>query len=339
MQSSRHELFAICPPGLERWVADEVREFGFRKIQIEKGGVSFVGNPLLANRCLRCPTRILQRIARFAAPSFQALERGFRKLDLDEFGGLDPQAACSKSRLFHSGAVVERVQRWVNMGETTLFIRIHRDRCTVSIDTSGERLHRRGWRVENGPAPIRETLANILLRVAAWTPGEPLCDPMCGSGTFLIEAADWATGHQPGRRRRFACEKWIKTIASEPSRQAIETLICGSDRSLETVELAQRNAQRADVTIDIAQRDAADRVAPAPNGLLVCNPPYGKRAKSPKAYAALGTLLRTEFANWRAGVIVPSEHAFKALGRPATTLVEFQNGGIKLRYAVLEPKS
>ncbi|MGC6418102.1 MAG: THUMP domain-containing class I SAM-dependent RNA methyltransferase [Bradymonadia bacterium] len=339
MHSQRLELFAICPPGLERWVADEIREFGFRNIQIEKGGVSFVGHPLSANRSLRCPTRILQRIARFPAPSFQALERGFRNLELDAFGGVDPQATCSKSRLFHSGAVVERVQRWVNTGKTALFVRIHRDRCTVSIDTSGERLHRRGWRVENGPAPIRETLANILLRVAEWAPGEPLCDPMCGSGTFLIEAAHWAAGHQPGRHRRFACEKWVKTIAGAQPRQAIETLICGSDRSLETVELAQRNAERAEVNIDVTQRDAAERLAPTPEGLLICNPPYGKRAKSPKAYAALGTLLRTEFANWRAGVIVTNEHALKALGRPAKTLIEFQNGGIKLRYAVLEPKS
>ena len=133
-------------------------------------------------------------------------------------------------------------------------------------------------------------------------------------------------------------KKWIKTIAGAQPQQAIETLICGSDRSLETVELAQRNAERAEVSIDVTQRNAAERLAPAPKGLLICNPPYGKRAKSPKAYAALGTLLRTEFANWRAGVIVTSEQALEALGRPAKTLIEFQNGGIKLRYAVLEPR-
>ena len=157
--SQRPLCFAVVPPGFEDVMMSELRAFGFVHVQGEVGGVSFRGDPLRANRVLSCATRILYRVGRFPAPSFPAFERGFKALDLSRFGGLTPQASTRKSKLYHTGAIEERVARWCPSGPTTVLIRLNKDKCTVSIDTSGERLHRRGWRLENGPAPMRETLA------------------------------------------------------------------------------------------------------------------------------------------------------------------------------------
>ncbi|MBV70492.1 MAG: hypothetical protein CMH52_04005 [Myxococcales bacterium] len=334
----RTELFAVCPPGLETWTADEIKGNGFKRVQIEVGGVSFVGHPISANLTLRCPTRILQRVGRFPAPTFQALERGFKKLELDDFGGLTAHVSCSKSRLYHSDAVKDRVNRWVNQGSTELYVRIHRDRCTVSIDTSGERLHRRGWRLETGPAPLRETLASLLLRVAGWTPGIALVDPMCGSGTFPIEAALRAADIPPGMGRQFECEKWCKKQDQPRVLKAVPTLILGRDRNQDTIDIAQRNTERAGVNPSLETLDTSRLKAPVDAGLLICNPPYGRRAKNPRAYDQLGLLLSTEFKTWSAGIIVSSPRALSALKRPPSRVVPISNGGLKLNFVVMEPE-
>ena len=338
LRHSRAELFAVCPPGLEPWMADEIRAADFRRVQVEVGGVSFFGHPLKANLTLRCATRILQRVARFSAPSFQALERGFKKLDLTEFGGLTAHVSCSKSKLYHSDAVGERVNRWIQQGSTALYVRIRKDRCTVSIDTTGERLHRRGWRIETGPAPLRETLAAMLLRVADWEPGISLVDPMCGSGTFPIEAALRSAGIKSGRGRGFDCEKWCKYKSFGLHPEPIPSAIYGSDRDQQTVESAKRNADRAGVQPALERMDACSVKAPSDRGLLICNPPYGRRTKNPVAYEQLGQLLTTEFKAWSAGIIISSPNALSALNRRPTRLVKINNGGLKLKFAVLAPE-
>jgi putative N6-adenine-specific DNA methylase len=335
---ARHaELFAVCPPGLEPLVADELKAAGFRAIREDTGGVTFKGHVGRANRVLACPTRILQRIGRFNARSFEEFETNFKTLDLMQFGGLTPSVTCKKSKLYHTGAVEERVAEWVTEGPTVLHIRIVRGRCTVSVDASGERLHRRGWRLEMGRAPIRETLAAALLRFAGWTPGTALVDPMCGSGTFVIEAACRATGLVPGMNRSFASDAWSGPGRQDPSEHTPTTII-GADIDPAIIEVAQRNAGRASVAVDLRSADARTLEAPSEEGLLICNPPYGQRVNDGGAYHVLRDLLANGFKGWTAGVLCSSSANYKTLGRRSQAQLRVNNGGIKLDFHVLPPK-
>ena len=167
-------------------------------------------------------------------------------------------------------------------GDGLLQARIVRNRCTLSVDTSGELLHRRGWRHKAGAAPVRENVAAAILRLAGWVPGIPLYDPMCGSGTFLIEAASWSAGLAPGRLRKFAW-KWTEASSSTELGAKCTANIAGSDRSEAAVKAASDNAARAGVHISISQLEAESVSPPtAEPGLLVCNPPYGKRIQRVK---------------------------------------------------------
>ena len=326
-------LFAVAPPGHETTIADELTELGFGEISPIAGGVQFTGDPLRANRQLACATRVLQRVARYHAPTFSQLMKGAAAVDWSPFGGLTPQATCRKSRLYHSGAVEARLAEVVPPGPGALHARIVRDRCILSVDTSGERLHRRGWRQETGSAPLRETLAAIILRLAQWAPGEALYDPMCGSGTFLVEAAVAAAGRWPGAERDFPCGAWVPD-SPLPPRPIIETKITGGDVSAAAVGVAERNAARAGVTIGLAQGRAAMAVPPGERGLLVCNPPYGRRADTGAAFAELGALLTGPFAHWRAAVVCPDPRFEEQLRRPALARHPINNGGIPLQLLV-----
>lgn len=327
-------LFAGVAPGLEAAAAEELAEAGFDDVEATVGGVAFRGDPLRANRVLAVPTRILLRVARFKARTFDQLVAGAVAVDWSPFGGLTPDVTCRKSRLYHSGAVAERLGAVVPSGPGTLYVRLMRDVCTLSIDTTGERLHRRGWRLENGPAPLRETLAAGILRLAGWRPGEAIYDPMCGSGTLLIEAACRAAGLWPGRLRGFDCERWAET-APVGRGEAVATVVAGGDRSAPAVEAARRNAARAGVEVALDVIDAGRGTAPAPSGLVVCNPPYGRRARGAGAYAVLGERLRHDLAGWRAAVLCPDEKKIAALGRPSKAAFPLRNGGLRLSLVIV----
>lgn len=330
-------LFGITPPGTEAILAEELRDLGFRSIAEKPGGVEFRGSPLKANRVLACASRIMQPVARFDARDFEALIAGAEAVDWSPYGGLTVTASSTRSRLFHTGAIAERLSAVVPAGTTRLHCRLVHDRCTLSVDTSGEHLHRRGWRLEPGPAPLRETLAARVLRMAGWRPGEALVDPMCGAGTFAIEAAVRAAGLAPGRLRRFACEAWWREELM-PTGEATPTLIQASDRGAQAVAVTQRNAERAGVAITVQQAPARDVVPPAPTGLLIANPPYDKRAKGRSAaWDALRGMLRGPFKGWRAAIICPAPHLEKALGRPAERRYAIRNGGVALTLLVCAP--
>jgi putative N6-adenine-specific DNA methylase len=332
----------VCPPGVEAVVANEISTCGFEGTRPVEGGVLFQGDPLRANRLLATPTRILQRLATFEAHDFAALQRGTAAVDwARSFPGVGftPEVTCHRSRLYHTGAVAERVAALVPPGPIGLFIRIVDDLCTLSVDTSGERLHRRGWRVETGPAPLRETLAATLLRLAGWQPGETLYDPMCGAGTFLIEAATWAAGLAPGRLRTFACEAWLPPAPVPRTAEAVPTSIAGSDRARPAVEAARRNAERAGAPMPLSVVEAAHaRPTDAPPGLLICNPPYDRRA--PGAGHAIGRLrlaLDGPFATYRAALLLPDARAAHELGRPVGTLAPLDNGGLRVHLVLCPP--
>jgi len=289
-------------------------------------------------------------VARFEARDFATLERRVRALPWARFGvGFAPRAACHASRLHHTGAIEERLGRWLPAGETALLARFERDVCTLSVDTSGERLHKRGWRVETGPAPLRETLAAGLLRLAGWAPGEALYDPMCGSGTFLIEAAGAAQGLLPGRLRGFECEAWLGRDARRdallrrpPGPLERATILAGSDRAKPAVEAAKRNAERAGVhtALRLSVLEAAHAQAPAERGLLVCNLPYDRRA-SGAAHAAerLGRALTGAFSGWRAAVLSPTLDLSVVLGRPPQATHMVDNGGLRVWWTLLAARN
>jgi len=161
---------------------------------------------------------------------------------------------------------------------------------------------------------------------------------MCGSGTFLIEAAVRASGLLPGRLRTFACERWLTSKTEIVCPSGTETLIAGSDRSAASVAASQANATRAGIELTVKVSEASEAEAPADTGLVIVNPPYGKRARDIGAYEALGHMLSSQFKHWRSAIVISSPHAMKALGGTPENVVDFNNGGIKLKFGLFGPR-
>lgn len=328
-------LFAVTPPGLEELLAQELRDLRFRSVQVQPGGVLFRGSPLKANRVLATASRILMPVGHFNATNFDALVRGAEAIDWERYGGLTPKVTCRKSRLYHSDAVAERLAALIEEGPGTLHCRIVKDRVDLKIDTSGEHLHRRGWRLENGAAPMRETLAARMLKLAGWKPGTALVDPMGGSGTLAIEAASVAAGLAPGRLRTFACESWWRSELM-PKSPTVTTIIQSSDRDAAVIEGARRNAERAGVTVDFAVHPAGKTTPPAERGLLVANPPYGLRLPATaRAWDQLGALLTGPFAAWDAAILCPHPQLAARLKRPVKSRHALRNGGLRVELLIL----
>jgi 23S rRNA G2445 N2-methylase RlmL/predicted rRNA methylase YqxC with S4 and FtsJ domains len=243
---------------------------------------------------------------------------------------------------------------------TTVYVRGVGDRFTFSVDASGELLHKRGARTEVGAAPLRETLAAGVLALADWSPAEALCDPMCGAGTIPIEAGLIGLGRAPGLARAFAASRWplfadrpeleralvdeaLARFEETRARVAVPTaplVITGSDRDPKLIESARRNAARAgvDTHVTFACADLADARAPVAAGLVIVNPPYGRRLGDPRridrAYRDLGRALRARFGGWRAAVLVPARTPPTALGLPVTARFLLVNGGLRVALLV-----
>ena len=216
------EIFLACAPGLEPLLRDEAREAGFARPACVPGGVTFQGGwaeVWRANLVLRGASRVLARIGAFRAMHLAQLDKRARKMDwgavLRRDVPVKVDATCRKSRIYHAKAAVQRVEGALTAAGITvdakatlvLRARIEDDLCTFSVDTSGELLHKRGHKPGVGKAPMRETLAALFLRAAGYDGAMPVVDPMCGSGTFVIEAAEIALGLAPGRSRSFAFEQ------------------------------------------------------------------------------------------------------------------------------------
>jgi putative N6-adenine-specific DNA methylase len=230
----------------------------------------------------------------------------------------------------------------------TLLVRVEGDTCTVSADTSGEPLHRRGYRQEVSRAPLRETLAAGILVLAGYDGMAPLVDPMCGSGTFLIEGAWMSQQRAPGLGRPFAFERfpgfdagaWAERRARAEAQAlpAPRAVLRGHDLNAGSLGTARRNARRAGVTLTLERQDV--RTLTLPTGLgpgwVVANPPYGKRVGEgedlPGLYRALGATLRRAFGGWRAAVLVPEETGLiRALALPGARELPVRNGGLRCR--------
>jgi putative N6-adenine-specific DNA methylase len=339
-------IFLATVPGLEPVLAEEARLKGFRRPRPVPGGVTIEGGwPEVwrANLWLRGAGRVLARIDAFPVRHLAHLDARARRVDWAAVLRRDVpfrvEASCAASRIWHSGAAAQRIATAIretlgapesDAAAVTVMARIEHDLCTISVDTSGEPLHRRGWKQAVNPAPLRETLAALFLRQCGYDGTEPLLDPMCGAGTFVIEAAEIAAGLNPGRLRAFAFEHlagfdagaWAQMRGVR--RERAPALRChGSDRDAGAVEMARANAGRAGVSAWAAFRQApVSDVAPpeGPPGLVIVNPPYGGRmgeaARLLPLYQAFGRVMRERFAGWRVGLVTSEPRLAQATGLP-----------------------
>ena len=297
------ELFIVTAPGLEALLADEARALGLSVTGTIPGGVNVDGDwdsVHVANRHLRGATRVLVRLTAFRAMHLAQLDKRARKLPWAEWLRPDipvrVDAVCRKSRIYHHKAAAQRIEGAVTdvLGATVsadaalvLKVRIEDDLCTISVDTSGPSLHKRGLKEQVNKAPMRETLAALFLRAAGYTGSEPVFDPMCGSGTFPIEAAEIALSLAPGRARSFAFEQLagFDGVADTATALVKQTnhMFFGSDRDNGAVAMSRANAERAGVAdVTEFQHCAISDIVPpcATPGLVIVNPPYGGRSLS-----------------------------------------------------------
>ncbi len=340
------DIFMVATPGLEQALLHEAAENGFSDAKTTQGGVVFAGgwpDVWRANLTMRGATRILARIGSFMAFHLAQLDKRAHKFPWADLLHTDiplrvDVSTSRKSKIYHAGAATQRVETALRANGYTispdapvaLKVRIDDNRVTISVDTSGESLHKRGHKEAVGKAPIRETLAALMLRSCGYDGAEPVLDPMCGSGTFLIEAAEMAAGLHPGRTRNFAFEqlttfdavKWDNLRRVGETHAPVQHFY-GSDRDPGAVRMSKANADRAAVAdlITFTNLSAADVQRPdGPPGLIMCNPPYGGRIGNQKMlfglYASLGQTLQERFKGWRVGLVTNDANFAKATGLP-----------------------
>lgn len=354
------EIFVVTAPGLEAVLADEARAADFAVAGTIPGGVTLTGDwpdVWRANLTLRGAVRVLARVASFRAMHLAQLDKRAGKLPWADWLRPDRpvrvEATCRKSRIYHDRAAAQRMEGALRDAGLTLSpdaaivlrLRIEDDLATISLDTSGPSLHKRGLKEQVNKAPMRETLAALFLRACGYDGAEPVLDPMCGSGTFVIEAAEIARGLLPGRARTFAFEDLatfdagafaaMKAVAP----RGTDLRFHGSDRDQGAIAMARANADRAGIgdLCRFEMKPIGDIVPPeGPPGLVIVNPPYGGRigAVGPLfgLYATLGARLKDGFAGWRVGLVTSEPKLAHATGLPFAPPGPFvDHGGIKIR--------
>ncbi len=344
--ASAFEIFLTAPPGLEEVLCQEVREAGFADPRVTPGGVTVQGtwrDVWRANLQLRGAGRVLARFGGFPVFHLAQLDKRSRKFNWSAVLRKDVpvrvEVTCKRSKIYHAGAAKQRIETALaeafgvpvsGAADLQIKARIDNNFCTFSVDTSGESLHKRGHKEAVGKAPMRETLAALFLRQCGFAGQEPVIDPMCGSGTFVIEAAEQALGLMPGRSRVFAFEQLASfdaDIWSDMRRTGgpAETALRfhGFDRDQGAVQMSTANAARAGVdgvSSFICQPISALQRPDGPPGLVIVNPPYGARIGNKKMlyglYSALGERLKAEFAGWRVGVVTSEAGLARATGLP-----------------------
>ncbi|MBO1325788.1 class I SAM-dependent RNA methyltransferase [Acetobacter sp. TBRC 12305] len=360
-QDRDFEIFLATVPGLEPVLYDEIRLKGFKSPAVTPGGVTIRGGwPEVwrANLWVRGASKVLARLKTFRVVHLAQLDRLARQMAWGEILRADVpfrvEAVCAGSRIYHAGAAAERITTAISetLGATAapdaqvvVMARIERNSCTISIDTSGDLLHRRGYKQAVNRAPMRETMAALFLRQCGYDGSEPVLDPMCGSGTFVIEAAEIAARLNPGRSRHFAFELFANFDAAAwqrmrdvKSQRIPSARFYGSDRDAGAVSMSEANAQRAGVGdyTEFHCRTISELTPPAgPAGLVIVNPPYGTRIGERDAlfplYRALGQVLLKRFTGWRAGLVTADTalaHATELPFLPNTAPVP--HGGLRV---------
>ncbi|WP_163849507.1 THUMP domain-containing class I SAM-dependent RNA methyltransferase [Pseudooceanicola aestuarii] len=370
MQNDPFEIFLTAPPGLESTLAEEVAALDLGPADTVPGGVTIRGGwaqVWQANHALRGATRVLMRLGGFRVFHLAQLDKRSRKFPwadvLRPDVPLKIETTSRKSKVYHARAATDRIARAITeeLGAPVaddaplrLMARIEDDYVTFSLDTSGEPLHKRGHKQAVGKAPMRESLAALFLRQCGYDGREPVLDPMCGSGTFPIEAAEIAAGLRPGRSRSFAYKLLAgydaaardAALAALPVPIAMpELLFHGSDRDAGAVTSALANAERAGVAgqTRFVQTSVGDLVRPeGPPGLVMVNPPYGGRIGNKKLlfalHGTLGARLKDQFSGWRVGIITNEPQLAHATGLPfVPSGPPIPHGGLKVKLYRTDP--
>ena len=365
---SKYQLIAPTLFGLEGIAGDELRRMGMEDVKVEDRRVFFTGdeNALAkANICLRTAERVMVVIAQFTAKSFEELFQGVYQAELERYIPADGQfpvkGHCLNSQLMSVSdcqAIIKKAASkrlgekygisW--LPETGIKFQLHftilNDQVTLSLDTSGQGLHKRGYRAVGNDAPLHETLAAGMIILTRFRGREYFWDPFCGSGTIPIEAALIAKNRAPGLNRRFAAEEfpWMPEIAWQQAKDEARDKefngkyqIVGSDSDPACVSLSFANAKKAGVfdCVTFKDGDATKMSLPADSGIIVCNPPYGERMmeqqSAQRLYGALGRHLK--FANnWKKFVITSEPEFEHYFGKRADKKRKFYNGKIKCDY-------
>ena len=373
-----YELIAPCHFGLESVLKREIYDLGYEITKVEDGRVTFEGDEeaiCRANIFLRTAERVLIQVGRFKATTFEELFQGIKNLPWEEYIPEDgkfwvKKASSINSKLFSPSdiqsiakkAMVERMKQkyrkdWFKEDGAPYPVRIFllKDEVTVALDTSGDSLHKRGYRTMTSKAPLTETLAAALILLTPWRANRILVDPFCGSGTFPIEAAMIAANIAPGMNREFTAEQWTNLIdrklwyecvkeAEDMIDTEVEVDIQGYDIDGDVVKAARENAKRAGVDhmIHFQQRAVADLNHPKKYGFLISNPPYGERledkADLPALYTQIGEAYQ-RLDSWSMFLITSYIDTEKYIGRKADKNRKIYNGMLKTYfYQFLGPR-
>ncbi len=367
----RFELIAPCHFGMEAVLKREIDDLGYDITEVADGRVTFYGDEealCRANIFLRTAERILIKIGSFHAETFEELFQGTRELPWEDYIPEDgkfwvAKAASVKSKLFSPSdiqsimkkAMVERLGKvygiqWFQENGESFPIRVFlmKDEVTVGLDSTGESLHKRGYRKLTAKAPIAENLATALIQLTPWNGSRILVDPFCGSGTFPIEAAMMAANMAPGMNRSFTAENWNHIVgkknwydtldeARELVDLSVETDIQGYDADEAMVAIARENAKLAGVEklIHFQRRDVAQLSHPKKYGFIITNPPYGERLQEkeemPALYRTIGERFRA-LDSWSMYLITAYDRAEQDIGRKADKNRKIYNGMMKTYY-------
>ena len=380
-----YKVYVVCPPGLERVTKSELQKLGLlaeEKAPLSRkpaetpraedtGGTEGHGtlrDIYRANLNLRTATRVLLTVGQFPVRAFPALRQKTAHLPWEKF--LRPgqpialRVACRRSRLYHSGAVAEYAAKGLadRLGKDSpiqklegqdaagipqlIGVRIEDDICSLSLDSSGALLYRRGYRLATAKAPIRETLAAGMILEAGWDRKSPLVDPFCGAGTIVIEGAMMAQGIKPGGARHFAFMNWPNyspEIWEEVLKEKTEDFrgpfpsILASDRDAGAIKAAEENARRAKVAeaISFSRRSFSKVEPPFGKGWVVTNPPYGFRTKSGKdlrnLYRAFGRFLKERCGGWKVAMLCEDARLVRGTAIDFDAGIPVFHGGLKVR--------
>lgn len=359
------ELIAKTFQGLEEVLAQELTELGANNVQIGRRMVSFTGDKAMmyrANFCLRTAVRVLMPIKHFAAKDADDVYKAVRSIDWSKYLDTNTTFAVDSvvfsSEFRHSKFVAYKVKDAIvdyfrdNTGErpniritnpdVKLNIHISDEDCTLSLDSSGESLHLRGYRVASVEAPINEVLAAGLIKLTGWKADCDFIDPFCGSGTFLIEAALIARNIYPGVfRKEFGFERWkdfdrdlLDEIYNDDSQEReFDHRIYGYDINLPAIDAATRNVKSAGVAdlVVLKQQDFRKFTRPSDNAIIVTNPPYGERLTPPdllSLYQSIGKVFKHEFSGGEAWVISSKQELFENIGLRPSLKTQIFNGSL-----------
>ena len=374
MKKKQSQFFIITAPGLEELCGTEAMALGLDEVRPSSGGVAFSGGLrelYAANLHLRTATRILVRLGDFKATDFPELFRKTLRLPWGSFlrqdMAIEIRATAHRSRLIHTGRIVETVNAAIDRAlgrvassdvssgfKQLILVRFEEDSCTISCDSSGELLHKRGYRSAAGAAPLRETLAAASLLLLGWDGSIPLCDPLCGSGTIAVEGGLLAAHRPPGRHRHFAFMHWPgyrpglwQALTAAADRQIIvpASAIYASDSDSRVLAVAAQNAQQAGVAeiVDFSCSELQSLPVRSGPGLVLCNPPYGIRLEQGEdllaLYRNLGNGFSRAFPGWTIAFIAPDESLALATGLEVHSRARLVNGGlaVSLYTATIPP--